>query len=74
VLRLPAERVHATIGERLDVFVRPENIQLAALGPQSLLSATVIAHVFQGDHVDVHLDVPALGSATLFARQSGLHR
>lgn len=73
VLRLPAERVHASIGERLDVFVRPENIQLAALGPHSLLSATVIAHVFQGDHVDVHLDVPALGSATLFARQSGLH-
>ena len=33
----------------------------------------MIAHVFQGDHVDVHLDVPALGSATLFARQSGLH-
>ncbi|WP_154057755.1 ABC transporter ATP-binding protein [Pseudescherichia vulneris] len=72
-LRLPAERVHATIGERLDVYVRPENLQLAPLGPHSLFSATVIAHVFQGDHVDVHLDVPALGSASLFARQSGLN-
>ncbi|KHJ66546.1 ABC transporter ATPase [Pantoea rodasii] len=71
-LRLPAERVHATVGDRLDVYVRPENLQLAPLGPHALFSATVITHVFQGDHVDVHLDVPALGSAALFARQSGL--
>ncbi|MEM6162277.1 ABC transporter ATP-binding protein [Erwinia sp. P6884] len=71
-LRLPAERVQGTIGERLDVYVRPENMQLGPLGPDSCLSATVIAHVFQGDHVDVHLDAPALGSAMLFARQSGL--
>ena len=71
-LRLPAERVNATPGERVDVYVRPENLQLAPLGPQALFSATVITHVFQGDHVDIHLDVPALGSASLFARQSGL--
>ncbi|MDY0927222.1 ABC transporter ATP-binding protein [Pantoea trifolii] len=71
-LRLPAERVQASVGERLDVYVRPENIQLGPLSSHSFLSATVITHVFQGDHVDVHLDVPALGSASLFARQSGL--
>ena len=71
-LRLPAKRVQASIGDRLDVYVRPENVQLAPLGPQALLSATVLTHVFQGDHVDVHLDIPALGSASLFARQSGL--
>ncbi|NIG20370.1 ABC transporter ATP-binding protein [Pantoea sp. Al-1710] len=71
-LRLPAERVNAHVGERLDVYMRPENLQLAPLSPHSLFSATVITHVFQGDHVDVHLDAPALGSAALFARQSGL--
>jgi putative spermidine/putrescine transport system ATP-binding protein len=71
-LRLPAERVHAELGSRLDVYVRPENIRLGALGPQSLLSATVVTHVFQGDHVDIHLDVPALGQTRLFVRQSGL--
>ena len=70
--RLPAERVDAHVGERLDVYMRPENLQLAPLSPHSLFSATVITHVFQGDHVDVHLDAPALGSAALFARQSGL--
>lgn len=72
ILRLPAERVNAYVGERLDVYMRPENLQLAPLSPHSLFSATVITHVFQGDHVDVHLDAPALGSAALFARQSGL--
>ena len=71
-LRLPAERINAHVGERLDVYMRPENLQLAPLSPHSLFSATVITHVFQGDHVDVHLEAPALGSAALFARQSGL--
>jgi len=71
-LRLPAERVHGNIGANLDVYVRPENIRLGALGPHSLLAATVVAHVFQGDHVDIHLDVPALGKTRLFVRQSGL--
>ncbi|MGI4837861.1 MAG: ABC transporter ATP-binding protein [Janthinobacterium lividum] len=71
-LRVAAERVHADIGERLDIYVRPENIRLGALGADTLLSATVITHVFQGDHVDIHLDVPALGHNRLFVRQSGL--
>ena len=71
-LRLPQAQVHADVGARLDIYVRPESIHLGALGPQSLLSATVITHVFQGDHVDVHLDVPALGPKRLFVRQSGL--
>lgn len=71
-LRLPAERVHGDIGTSLDVYVRPENIRLGTLGPRSLLTATVVAHVFQGDHVDIHLDVPALGQTRLFVRQSGL--
>lgn len=72
LMRIPSERVQASVGDRLDVYVRPENIHLVPLGPRSFLSATVIIHVFQGDHVDIHLDVPALGSATLFVRQAGV--
>jgi len=72
-LRLPKERVQAKVGDRLDIHVRPENIQLDNLGPLSLLSATVVTHAFQGDHVDIHLHVPALGDARLFVRQSGLN-
>jgi putative spermidine/putrescine transport system ATP-binding protein len=72
ILRLPAERVQADVGARVDLYVRPENIRMGALGPDTLLSATVVTHVFQGDHVDIHLDVPALGQTRLFVRQSGL--
>ncbi|MBD1550313.1 ABC transporter ATP-binding protein [Pseudomonas typographi] len=72
VLRVPAERVQAEVGARVDIYLRPENIRLGPLGPDTLLSATVVTHVFQGDHVDIHLDVPALGQNRLFVRQSGL--
>ncbi|WP_213881075.1 ABC transporter ATP-binding protein [Pseudomonas sp. dw_358] len=71
-LRVPSERVHAQVGERLDIFVRPEHIRLGPLGPNALLSATVVAHVFQGDHMDIHLDVSALGNTRIFTRQPGL--
>lgn len=72
IVRLPSSRVHADVGARLDVYARPENIRLVPLGSSAVLNGTVVNHVFQGDHVDVHLDVPALGQTRVFARQSGL--
>ncbi|MGK6902508.1 ABC transporter ATP-binding protein [Klebsiella pneumoniae] len=69
VLRLPADRVHADIGERLDVYApgkHPTGAAWAAFAVQAVILW------LGGDHVDVHLDVPALGNASLFARQSGL--
>ncbi|MFK3796932.1 MULTISPECIES: ABC transporter ATP-binding protein [unclassified Pseudomonas] len=71
VLRMPSDRVQAEIGARVDVYLRPEHIQLEALGPDIRLSATVVAHVFQGDHTDVHLDAPALGPDRLRVRLPG---
>lgn len=44
-------------GERLDVYVRPEDITLEALHSGSVLSGTVINHVYQGDHIDTYIDV-----------------
>lgn len=72
VMRLPSERVQADVGERLDLYLRPEHIHLVPLGPETRLSATVVAHVFQGDHVDVYLDTPALGPDRLLVRQPGI--
>jgi putative spermidine/putrescine transport system ATP-binding protein len=69
--RVPLERVHAEVGERLTIVLRPDCIRLDALGPSTLLSATVIAHAVHGEHVDIQLDVPALGTH-LFARDTGL--
>ncbi|MGH8815731.1 MAG: ABC transporter ATP-binding protein, partial [Achromobacter pestifer] len=44
-------------GHRLDLYVRPEHIKLEALHSGSVLSGTVVNHVFQGDHVDLYLEV-----------------
>ena len=71
-LRLPVDRIHASVGARLAVYARPENIHLVPLDGDTLLTGTVVNHVFQGDHVDVHLDVPSLDQARLFVRRSGV--
>ncbi|WP_028602218.1 ABC transporter ATP-binding protein [Ottowia thiooxydans] len=57
--RLPQERLTkaAHEGQRLDVYVRPEHITLENLHSGSVLSGTVINHVFQGDHINTYVDV-----------------
>ncbi len=72
VLHIPLAQVHASVGEQIDIYVRPENILLVDAQAASLLHATVITHVFQGDHVDIHLQVLVPEKKRLFARQSGL--
>lgn len=57
-------------GGRLDIYVRPEQIRLEALSAESVLSGTVINHVFQGDHVDsyVDVDIPVAGRQVFSVR------
>jgi putative spermidine/putrescine transport system ATP-binding protein len=61
-------------GGRLDIYVRPEQIRLEALNAESVLSGTVINHVFQGDHVDsyVDVDIPVAGRQVLSVRSAEL--
>ena len=61
-------------GERLDVYVRPEHVRLESLHPGSVLSGTVIHHVFQGDHVDtfVDVDIPMTARQVVTVRSGGL--
>lgn len=61
-------------GRRLDVYVRPEQIQLETLHSGSVLSGTVVNHVFQGDHVDSYIDVdiPVAGRKRIMVRSRGL--
>jgi putative spermidine/putrescine transport system ATP-binding protein len=70
LLRVPLDRVHAEVGERLVISLPTDSIRLDTLGPGTLLSATVIAHVLHDDHVEIQLDVPALGS-NVWARHAG---
>ncbi len=61
-------------GRRLEVYVRPEQISMETLNGTSVLSGTVINHVFQGDHVDSYVDVdlPVAGHQRVMVRSPGL--
>lgn len=76
LIRVPRERLvgGSPEGRRLDVYVRPEAIQLENLHGGSVLSGTVVNHVFQGDHVDSYIDVdiPVTGRKRVMVRSAGL--
>jgi putative spermidine/putrescine transport system ATP-binding protein len=76
LLSLPRARLvdPAHSGERLDVYVRPEHIRLENLHEGSVLSGTVINHVFQGDHIDTFVDVgiPMKARQVVTVRSAGL--
>ena len=61
-------------GGRLDIYVRPEHIRLEPLSSESILTGTVVHHVFQGDHCDtyVNVDLPVSGSQRVMVRSPGL--
>ena len=61
-------------GGLLDIYVRPEQIRLEPLNAHSVLSGTVVNHVFQGDHVDSYIDVdiPAAGRQVVSVRSPEL--
>ncbi len=64
----------AHAGGRMDIYVRPEHIRFEPLGADSVLTGTVVNHVFQGDHVDTYVDVNAAveGSQRVMVRTAGL--
>jgi putative spermidine/putrescine transport system ATP-binding protein len=61
-------------GGRLDIYVRPEHIRLETLNADSILTGTVVHHVFQGAHCDtyVNVDLPISGSQRITVRSPGL--
>jgi len=76
LIGLPRARLvdAANTGDRLDVYVRPEHIRLESLHAGSVLSGTVINHVFQGDHINtfVDVDLPMTARQVVTVRSAGL--
>jgi putative spermidine/putrescine transport system ATP-binding protein len=76
LLNLPRTRLVGGTheGQRLDVYLRPEYIQLQSLQPTSQLSGTVTNHVFQGDHIITYVDVniPMTEPLVVTVRSAGL--
>ncbi|MGJ7568122.1 ABC transporter ATP-binding protein [Variovorax sp. GB1R11] len=59
-------------GALLDLYVRPESIRLQPVDEATVLTGTVVQQIFQGDHVNTYVDVPAAGARRLLVRAQGL--
>lgn len=55
----------------VDVFVRPEQLQLIVAGELCASRGTVVAQVYQGGHVDVHVECPESAGNRLLVRLAG---
>ena len=67
-----AALVSLSVGDRLDVFIRPEYLTMAPRGAPGALPGTIAAQVFHGDHVDLHVELPGLARERVLVRVPGL--
>jgi spermidine/putrescine ABC transporter ATP-binding subunit len=61
-----------SVGDRLDVFIRPEHLAVVAPGAPESLPGTIAAQVFQGDHVDLHVEMHGLARERILLRAPGI--
>jgi putative spermidine/putrescine transport system ATP-binding protein/spermidine/putrescine transport system ATP-binding protein len=59
-------------GDAVDVFVRPEHLAVASRGAPGSLPGTVATQVFQGDHVDLYIDVAGVARGPVLLRAPGI--
>lgn len=70
--RVPAAPIAAlTPTASVDLFLRPEQLQVSDLEGPETTTGTVAAHVFQGGHVDIYLDCSDCISGRLLIRMPG---
>jgi putative spermidine/putrescine transport system ATP-binding protein/spermidine/putrescine transport system ATP-binding protein len=58
-------------GAPVDLFVRPERLTIAGAGDPTATEGIVAAHIYQGGHVDLHVDVPEAANGRLTLRLGG---
>jgi len=69
-LSVPAKPLAGmTPGATVDLFIRPEHLHLSS-GTDATLSGVVAASIYQGDHVDLYIDVPQAASGRIHMRLS----
>jgi spermidine/putrescine ABC transporter ATP-binding subunit len=61
----------AEIGAMVDLFMRPEEMRVAAPGAAVAAHGSVAAQIYQGGHVDLYVDVPEALSGRVLVRVSG---
>jgi len=72
-LSVPAAALEGVApGGALEVFVRPEHLQIVPPETPGALPGQVAAQVFQGDHVDLYVEMPALSDSRVLVRAPGI--
>jgi putative spermidine/putrescine transport system ATP-binding protein/spermidine/putrescine transport system ATP-binding protein len=61
----------AAPGAMVDLFVRPEQLRVAGGGTPVAVHGIVAAQIYQGDHVDLYVDVPEAASGRVLIRVPG---
>jgi putative spermidine/putrescine transport system ATP-binding protein/spermidine/putrescine transport system ATP-binding protein len=67
-----APLAQAAIGDVVDVFIRPEHLALTSGSTPGSLRGTVTAQVFQGDHIDLYIDVAGIAREPVLLRAPGI--
>jgi putative spermidine/putrescine transport system ATP-binding protein len=57
-------------GDRVDLFVRPEQLRLSGAGEPIAAQGTLTTHIYQGGHVDLYVLSPAVSGGPLLVRSS----
>ena len=66
VPREPLARVRS--GDRVDLFVRPEQLRFANAGEPIAVEGTVAAHIYQGGYVNLYLEAPEVCTNRILVR------
>jgi spermidine/putrescine ABC transporter ATP-binding subunit len=64
----PLARVQS--GDRVDLFVRPEQLRFANAGEPIAVEGTVAAHIYQGGYVNLYLEAPDVCSSRILVRSA----
>jgi putative spermidine/putrescine transport system ATP-binding protein len=68
----PGPLTDVAVSAPVDLFVRPEQLEVIEAGDSCATGGTVVAQVYQGGHVDIHVACPDSPGARLLVR-SGAH-
>lgn len=60
------------IGDVVDVFIRPEHFAVTSACAPGSLRGTVTAQVFQGDHIDLYIEIADIAGEPVLLRTVGI--
>ena len=69
---VPAGQIDgAKLGDAVDLFVRPEHLRIAHDGEAVAATGTIATQIYQGDHVDLYVDVGCAAADHILVRIPG---